>query len=62
MLQLRATTSLAQLLINRGDAEEAQQTLASILGQFTEGFDNCDFRAAMEYLSEKQREIIRAQR
>jgi class 3 adenylate cyclase/predicted ATPase len=63
MLKLRATTSLAQLLTQRGDREEAQQTLASVLGQFTEGFDSRDFQAAMEYLSEKTAdEIVRAWR
>jgi predicted ATPase len=58
MLELRATTSSAQLLIKRGDREEAQQTLASVLGQFTEGFDSRDFQAAMEHLSEKTADEI----
>jgi len=44
--ELRATTSLAQLLASQGRRDEARSRLAEIYGWFTEGFDTADLREA----------------
>jgi predicted ATPase len=49
-LELRAATSLAQLLDRQGRREEAHATLAGVYGWFTEGFDTADLKAAKELL------------
>jgi tetratricopeptide (TPR) repeat protein len=49
-LELRAATSLAQLLDRQGRREEAHATLAGVYSWFTEGFDTADLKAAKELL------------
>ena len=49
--ELRVTLSLAQLHITQGRGEEARQSLAAIYGQFTEGFNTPDMRAAQLLLN-----------
>jgi predicted ATPase/class 3 adenylate cyclase len=44
--ELRATTSLAQLWLDRGNREAASNLLAPIYSWFTEGFDTSDLRNA----------------
>jgi predicted ATPase len=44
--ELRATTSLAQLLAKQGKHEEARTMLAGIYNWFTEGFDTADLKDA----------------
>jgi class 3 adenylate cyclase/predicted ATPase/ABC-type transport system involved in cytochrome c biogenesis ATPase subunit len=51
-LELRAAKSLAEILIGRGDRGGAQQTLATVVAQFSEGFDGGDLRTAMKFLGE----------
>jgi class 3 adenylate cyclase/tetratricopeptide (TPR) repeat protein len=53
MLELRATTSLARMMVSRGDEAEARRTLAPIFAQFSEGFDSVDLRAAQAFLPMK---------
>ena len=48
--ELRAATSLARLLHDRGKRDEAREVLAPIYGWFTEGFDTKDVRAARDLL------------
>ncbi|HWX27186.1 MAG TPA: hypothetical protein VNZ53_07080, partial [Steroidobacteraceae bacterium] len=48
--ELRAATSIARLWRAQGDAPRAQDLLASLLGQFTEGFDTPDLIAARALL------------
>jgi hypothetical protein len=48
--ELRAATTLAELLDGRGQREIARQTLAPIYDWFTEGFDTHDLRAARQLL------------
>jgi transcriptional regulator with AAA-type ATPase domain/predicted ATPase len=48
--ELRAATSLAQLLHRRGNAARARETLAAAYGRFTEGFYTPDLRAARALL------------
>jgi len=50
--ELRATTSLAQLLAETGRRGEGRAMLASVFAQFTEGFDTGDLRAAKALLEE----------
>jgi predicted ATPase len=50
--ELRATTSLAQLLARQGRHEEASAKLAEIYGWFTEGFDTADSKDAKALLDE----------
>ena len=50
--ELRAATSLSRLLRRQGKRDEACQTLAGILGWFTEGFDTADLRTARTLLDE----------
>jgi predicted ATPase len=51
-LELRATTSLASLLIKQGYRQEARAMLAEIYGWFTEGFDPPDLKEARALLNE----------
>jgi adenylate cyclase len=51
-LELRATTSLAQLLRDTGRRDEARTMLAEIYGWFTEGFDTADLKDAKALLEE----------
>jgi predicted ATPase len=44
--ELRAATSLAQLLGHDGRREEARELLAPVYGSFTEGFDTADLKDA----------------
>jgi ATP/maltotriose-dependent transcriptional regulator MalT len=50
-LQLRATTSLARLLLGQARTAEARAQLAETFGWFTEGFDTADLTAAKELLA-----------
>jgi tetratricopeptide (TPR) repeat protein len=50
--ELRATTTLARLLRDRGRREEARAMLAEIYGWFTEGFDTADLKDARSLLAE----------
>ena len=50
-LQLRATTSLARLLLGQGRTAEARAQLAETFGWFTEGFDTADLIEAKELLA-----------
>ena len=51
-LELRATTSLAQLLDRQGHRDEARTMLADIYNWFTEGFDTADLKNAKALLDE----------
>src|SRR5262249_39017493 len=53
MLELRAATSLAGMMIRRGSEMEARGTVAPIFAQFSEGFDSVDLRAAQAVLAGK---------
>jgi tetratricopeptide (TPR) repeat protein len=53
MLELRAATSLATMMVRRGDKAEARRRLAPVVSQFNEGFDSVDLRAAQVFLAEK---------
>jgi predicted ATPase len=48
--ELRATMSLARLLLNQGSRDEARTMLAKIYGWFTEGFDTADLKDAKALL------------
>jgi predicted ATPase len=50
--ELRATTSLAQLLARQGRRDEARAMLAEIYGWFSEGFDTADLKDAKALLDE----------
>jgi predicted ATPase len=50
--ELRAATSLARLLRDRGRRDEACKMLADIYGWFTEGFDTPDLKEAKALLDE----------
>jgi predicted ATPase len=50
--ELRATTSLAQLLTKQGKREESRTMLADIYNWFTEGFDTADLKDAKALLEE----------
>ena len=50
--ELRATLSLARLLIKRGRRDEARSMLAEIYNWFTEGFDTADLKDANALLDE----------
>jgi predicted ATPase len=49
---LRAATSLARLLRDRGRAADAVACLEPIYDRFTEGFDTADLIAAKQLLDE----------
>jgi class 3 adenylate cyclase/tetratricopeptide (TPR) repeat protein len=50
--ELRATTSLTQLLVSQGRRDEALTMLAKIYGWFTEGLDTADLKEAKALLDE----------
>ena len=50
--ELRTTMTLAKLRVRQGRHEEAHQLLYSIYGQFTEGFETGDLKAAKQLLYE----------
>jgi predicted ATPase len=50
--ELRATTSLARLLVKQGRRDEAHSMLADIYNWFTEGFDTADLKDAKALLDE----------
>ena len=50
-LQLRAATSLARLLGEKGRRDEARDLLAPVYGVFTEGFERPDLQAAKTLLA-----------
>jgi len=50
--ELRATMSLARLLVKQGNRDEARTILAAIYNWFTEGFDTPDLVDAKALLSE----------
>jgi tetratricopeptide (TPR) repeat protein len=50
--ELRATTSLARLLVKQGKRDEARAMLAGIYSWFTEGFDTADLKDAKTLLDE----------
>ena len=52
LFELRATVSLARLLKQQGETDEARQMLAEIYGWFTEGFDLPDLKEAKALLKE----------
>jgi predicted ATPase len=52
MAELRATTSLAQLLAKQGKRDEARTMLADIYNWFTEGFDTGDLKEAKALLDQ----------
>ena len=49
-LELRAAMNLARLRHRLGKMEQAETLLLSVYGQFTEGFDTADLKAAKELL------------
>lgn len=51
-LELRAATSLARLLNDRGQRDEARAALDPIYRWFTEGFDTADLKQAKALLEE----------
>jgi len=53
MLELRAATSLATMMVRRGEEAEATRRLAPILAQFSEGFESSDLRAAQALFAER---------
>jgi predicted ATPase len=50
--ELRATTSLARLLVKQGRRDDARAMLTEIYGWFTEGFDTADLKDAKSLLDE----------
>ena len=50
--ELRATTSLARLLANQGQRDDARTMLAEIYNWFSEGFDTADLKDAQALLDE----------
>src|SRR5260370_32483547 len=48
--ELRATISLARLLVKQGKRDEARTMLADIYNWFTEGFDTADLKDAKALL------------
>ena len=49
--ELRTMTDLARLVAARGQSEKARALLLPVIGQFTEGFDTADLKAAERLLS-----------
>jgi predicted ATPase len=56
-LELRATMSLARLLIKQGRRDEARTMLAEIYNRFTEGFETRDLQEAKQLLNELDQEF-----
>ena len=55
MLELRASTSLAQILRARSSFDDAKDLLGPIYSSFTEGFDSMDLKEAKSVLDELNR-------
>jgi predicted ATPase len=53
--ELRATTSLADMLAKHGRRDQARSMLAEIYGWFTGGFDTADLKDAKALLDELER-------
>jgi serine/threonine protein kinase/predicted ATPase len=51
-LELRAVTSLARLLVKRGESQEARRMLTEIYEWFREGFETADLKEARALLDE----------
>jgi adenylate cyclase len=58
MLELRAAISLARLWQGQDQPQAAQQLLAEVYDQFTEGFDTCDLRGAGNLLLELSQQLL----
>jgi tetratricopeptide (TPR) repeat protein len=56
-LELRAVMSLTRLFKRQGKAGAARQTLAGMYGQFTEGFETADLKAARALIKSNERRI-----
>jgi predicted ATPase len=56
ILELRAATSLAKLMMRSGNPAEVEATLTPVLESFTEGLDTPDLMAARVLLAESRRE------
>jgi hypothetical protein len=52
MLELRATVSLARVLIAQGRRDEARRELGEIYARFNEGFDTVDLKEAKGLLDQ----------
>jgi predicted ATPase len=52
LFQLRATMSLARLLVPQGRRDETCTMLADVYGWFTEGFDTADIKDAKALVDE----------
>jgi class 3 adenylate cyclase/predicted ATPase len=52
LLELRASTSLAQLWRDQGKVQQARELLAPVYGWFTEGFDTRDLKEAKALLDQ----------
>ena len=61
-LELRATVSLAGLLVKRGRRDEARTMLTDIYNWFSEGFDTADLKDAKALLDELQTAQIHLRR
>jgi predicted ATPase len=58
MLELRAAISLARLWQGQDQPQAAQQLLAEVYDQFTEGFDTCDLKGANNLLLELSQQLL----
>jgi len=54
LLELRAAVSLGRLWAIRGELQQAQELLAPIYAEYTEGFDTADLKDAKTLLEEIQ--------
>ena len=54
LLELRAAVSLGRLWAIRGEPQQAQELLAPIYAEYTEGFDTADLKDAKTFLEEIQ--------
>jgi predicted ATPase len=61
-LELRATISLARLLVSQGRRDEGRTMLADIYGWFTEGFDTADLKDAKSLLEDLEPVAVRRER
>jgi predicted ATPase len=51
-LELRAATTLARLLSDSGQRDQARHVLTLVYDRFTEGFETADLRTARQLLME----------
>ena len=51
-LELRAMTTLARLLAQGGQRDQARHDLALVYGRFTEGFETADLKAARQLMED----------